>query len=149
MYLSDSLTVSHPDVWCRDVWVAWSLIATQSVVDAACRASPEQIRSLRVLLAEMAAQEDSDLWEAMAAATYHGISEASGNRIYGTLLYDLWQALAQSGDRWDVAARLWPIRQWTEQSLRAVVAGIASSEPELARKAMERHIRGAVQALDA
>ena len=148
MHLSDSMTVSYPDSWLQDAWKALSLLATQSAVEAARHASVEQIRSLRVLVGQMPAMAEPESWESVTAATYFGISEASGNRIYETLLYDLWQALAQSGERWDVAARLWPVRQWAEQSLEAVVTGIASAEPELAKSAMERHIRGAVAALD-
>ena len=148
MNLSDSMTVSYPDSWLQDAWEALSLLATQSAVEAARHASAEQIRSLRVLVGQMPAMADAESWESVTAATYFGISEASGNQIYESLLYDLWQALAQSGERWDVAARLWPVRQWAERSLEVVVTGIASAEPALAKSAMERHIRGAVAALD-
>jgi DNA-binding FadR family transcriptional regulator len=147
MYLSDSTTVGYPDPWLQNAWEALSLLATQSAVEAARHASAEQIHSLRVLVGQMPALAEAGSWESVTAATYFGISEASGNQIYEALLYDLWQALARAGERWDVAARLWPVRQWAEQSLEAVVTGIASAEPELAKSAMERHIRGAVAAL--
>jgi GntR family transcriptional regulator, transcriptional repressor for pyruvate dehydrogenase complex len=116
-------------------------------VDAAYRASAEQVRSLRVLVAEMPAQEESDPWASLAAATYSGIAEASGNVIFGSLTYDLLQGLACSGDRWDVAARLWTVRRWAERSLHAVVAEIADGEPDRARRAMQRHLGGAISAL--
>jgi DNA-binding FadR family transcriptional regulator len=148
MYLSDSMTVSYPDPWLQDAWAALSLLATQSAVEAARHSSAEQIRSLRILVAQMRALDEAGAWESVTAATYFGISEASGNQIYETLFYDLWQALTQSGERWDVAARLWPVRRWAEHSLEAVVSGIASAEPELAKSAMESHIRGALAALD-
>jgi DNA-binding FadR family transcriptional regulator len=148
MYMSDSMTVGYPDPWLQDAWAALSLLATQSAVEAARHASAEQIRSLRVLVGQLPTLAEAGPWESVTAATYFGISEASGNQIYETLFYDLWQALAQSGEHWDVAARLWPIRQWAEDSLEAVVTGIASAEPELAKSAMESHIRGAVAALD-
>jgi DNA-binding FadR family transcriptional regulator len=148
MYLSDSMTVSYPDPWLQDAWAALSLLATQSAVEAARHASAEQIRSLRILVAQMPVLDEPGAWESVTAATYFGISEASGNQIYETLFYDLWQALTQSGERWDVAARLWPVRRWAERSLEAVVGGIASAEPELAKSAMESHIRGALAALD-
>lgn len=149
MYLSDSMTVSYPDPWLQDAWAALSLLATQSAVEAARHASAEQIRSLRILVTQMPALDEAGAWESVTAATYFGISEASGNQIYETLFYDLWQALTQSGEHWDVAARLWPVRRWAEHSLEAVVSGIASAEPELAKSAMESHIRGTVAAIDA
>ena len=148
MYLSDSLTVSYPDSWLQDAWATLSLLATQSAVEAARNASEEQIRSLRILVGQMPALAEAGAWESVTAATYFGISEASGNQIYETLFYDLWPALPQSGERWDVAARLWPVRQWAENSLEAVIAAIASAGPELSKSAMESHIRGAVAALD-
>lgn len=148
MHLSDSMTVSYPDSWLQDAWAALSLLATQSAVEAAGHASAEQIRSLRILVGQLPTLTEAGAWESVTAATYFGISEASGNQIYETLFYDLWQALAQYGERWDVAARLWPVRQWAEHSLEAVVTGIASAEPDLAKSAMESHIRGAVAAID-
>jgi DNA-binding FadR family transcriptional regulator len=148
MDLSDSMAVRYSQTWLQDLWGTWSLIAAQSAADAATQATPEQIRSLRTLVDQLTALTDSDAWESVAAATYFGLAEASGNQVYGTLLYDLWQTLAESGDRWDVAAKLWPIRTWAQQSLREVVAGIASAEPDLARAAMVHHIRGACAVLD-
>jgi DNA-binding FadR family transcriptional regulator len=148
MDLSDSMAARYSQTWLQDLWGTWSLIAAQSAADAATQATPEQIRSLRTLVDQLTALTDSDAWESVAAATYFGLAEASGNQVYGTLLYDLWQTLAESGDRWDVAAKLWPIRTWAQQSLREVVAGIASAEPDLARAAMVHHIRGACAVLD-
>jgi GntR family transcriptional regulator, transcriptional repressor for pyruvate dehydrogenase complex len=144
MDLSDSSTVRFPDTWLHDVTEVWSLIATQSAADAAQNASGEQIRSLQHLLGELAAQTTPHPWESLAAAAYFGIGEASGNRVFETLVYDLWQALSHSGRRWDLGVRLWPTRRQVEESLQTVVAGIAGAEPELARAAMERHIRGVV-----
>lgn len=149
MNLSYNLTVGFPDRWLHDVIETWSLIAAQSAADAARHASGEQIRSLQHLLAELAAQSTPDPWESLAAATYFGIGEASGNRVFERLVYDLWQALSQSGRHCDLGARLWPVRRQVEQSLQAVVAGIAGAEPGLARAAMECHIRGAFGAADA
>jgi DNA-binding FadR family transcriptional regulator len=147
MYLSDNMAAGYPQTWLQDVWGTWSLIAAQSAADAATQATPEQIRSLHTLVDQLTALTDSDAWESVAAATYFGLAEASGNQVYGTLLYDLWQTLADSGDRWDVAAKLWPIRTWAQQSLGEVVAGIASAEPDLARTAMLHHLRGAFAVL--
>ncbi len=144
MNLSDSMTVGVPDTWLHDVMRTWSLIAAQSAAAAARNASGEQIRSLQHLLVELAAQTTPDPWESLAAATYFGISEASGNRVVDSLVYDLWQLLSHSGRHWDIGARLWPNRRQVEQSLEAVVAGIAGADPRLARAEMERHIGGAV-----
>ena len=149
MYLSDSMTVRFPDTWLHDVIDTWSLIVAESAADAARHASGEQIRSLQHLLAELAAQSAPELWQSVAAATYFGIGEASGNRVFERLVYDLWQVLSQSGRHWDLGARLWPIRLEVEQSLQAVVAGIAGAGPDLARAAMESHIRGVFGAADA
>lgn len=148
MQLSDSMTAGYPDIWCSDVWAAWSLVATQAAVDAASRADPAQIRSLRVLFAELAGQEDARDWESLLAAIYVGIAEASGNRAYEALVYELWQVLIAAGPSWDVAARLWPVRGWAEVSLGEVIAGLVDADPGPVRRAMERHLGGAVDALD-
>lgn len=132
-------------MWLHDVVRLWSSIAAQSAAAAARNASGEQIRSLQRLLVELAAQTTPDPWESLAAAMYFGISEASGNRDLDDMAYDLWQFLAHSGRHWDIGARLWPARRQVEQSLEAVVAGIAGAEPRLARSAMERHIGDAVE----
>ncbi len=123
---------------------AWSLIATQAAAAAARHASGEQIRSLRRLVAELELQSSAEPWESLAAATYFGIAEASDNRVLEELIYDLWQLLAQSGRHWDLGMRLWHTRTRVEETLHAVVAGIAGAEPELTRAAMERHIRETV-----
>lgn len=129
--------------------MAWSLIATESVTDAAQRASPEQTRSLHVLLSEMASQIDPGPWQSVTASLYFGFSEASGNRVYDSLVYELWQTLALPGGQWDLAAKMWPVRRWAEQSLGAVVAGIADAEPDRARAAMEHHLRSAASMINA
>jgi DNA-binding FadR family transcriptional regulator len=148
MNLSDSSTVSHADTWPRDLFAAWSLITTRTAVQAAHSATTEQIRSLRVLVTQMSAQVEADQWESVAAATYTGIAEASGNEVYGSLVYDLWHELIGAGDRWDVAARLWPLRQWVEQSLQVVIEHIIAGEGTAAGAAMDAHLRTVLSTLD-
>lgn len=149
MNLSDSLTVSYPDTWLHDVRAAWLLIVERAAVDASEVSSSEQVRSLHVLVAQLCAQTDADQWESVVAATYTGLVEASANRVYETLADDLWQTMSEGGGRWDVAARLWPARQWVEESLGAVVRAIAAGEPSAVRAAIDNHLGGVVRTLDA
>lgn len=125
------------------------LIAARSAEDAAVTSSAEQTRSLHVLLAQLCAQSDQDQWESVAAATYMGLAEASSNRVYETLLYDLWQTLTTAGGQWDIAAQLWPLRNWTEDSLRKVIRGVSDAEPGRVRMAMDDHLGGVLAVLDA
>jgi DNA-binding FadR family transcriptional regulator len=149
MNLSDSPTVSHADTWPRDVLAAWSLITTRTATQAARVATTEQVRSLRVLVTQMSAQVEADQWESVTAATYFGIAEASGNEVYESLVYDFWHALIGAGDRWDVAARLWPLRNWVEQSLQTVIEHIVAGDGPAAGAAMDAHVRALVSTLDA
>jgi DNA-binding FadR family transcriptional regulator len=148
MNLSDSSTVSHADTWPRDLLAAWSLITTRTAVQAAQSATAEQVRSLRVLVTQMSAQVEADQWESVTAATYFGIAEAGGNEVYESLVYDLWHELIGAGDRWDVAARLWPLRHWVEQSLQAVIEHIVASEVAAAGAAMDAHLRTVLSTLE-
>lgn len=149
MNLSDSLTVSYPDTWLQDVRSAWLLIIARAAEDAAVVSSAEQVRSLHVLVAQLCAQTEAEQWESVVAATYMGVAEAGANRVYEALLYDLWQTLADAGGRWDIAARLWPVREWVEESLRAVVRAVADGVPLAARVAVDAHVEGVVSTLDA
>lgn len=146
MNLSDSLTVSYPDTCLQDVLSTWMLIAARSAEDAAAASPPEQTRSLHVLLTQLCAQTEPSQWESVAAAIYMGFAEASTNRVYETLLYELWQTMARAGGQWDIAARLWPLRSWVEDSLRAVIRGISDGEPRQARIAIDRHLSGVAAA---
>lgn len=148
MNLSDSLTVSYPDTWLQDVNAAWMLIVARAAEDAAGVGSPEQVRSLHALVAQLCVQTDAEQWESVVAAVYTGLVEAGANRVYETLTDDLWQALSEAGGRWDIAARLWLIRQWTEETLRAVVRAIDDRDPAAAHEAIAIHLRGVVSTLD-
>lgn len=148
MNLSDSLTAGYPDTWLRDARSTWLLILTGATEEAAAARTPEHVRSLHVLIAQLCAQHDRDQWESVLAATYLGLGEASGNRMCETLLYDLWQTLATAGAQWDVAAQLWPVRGWAEETLRAVVRGVADGDPVLAQLTIRHHLGGVRSTLD-
>lgn len=143
MNLSDSTAADHPDTLLLDALGSWLSLTLQSAADAADRATAAESRSLHTLIDHLVVESDAQTWQSVTAAVYFGLSEASGNQLFGTLVYDLWQLLTQPGGRYDVAAAMWPQRRWAEESLRAVINAVRDAQPGMARAAMNRHLRTA------
>ncbi|NTY63530.1 FCD domain-containing protein [Mycolicibacterium sphagni] len=140
MNLSDNLAAIHPEAWRPDVLSVWSLVAVQSVADAADQALPEHARSLRILIDHLVADTDSESWRSLVHSIHTALAEATANPVYIHLHDELWQVLTGEQYHRDLMSVMWTQRHRVEVSLGAVVAAIAKARPARARRSMERHI---------
>jgi DNA-binding FadR family transcriptional regulator len=119
---------------------AWCQIAALCAAEAACGATREDIRALRVLLDAAGSESGVSVWSSLMSSAYLTICEAAHHALYEAVTLDLWQRIDTAGCREVAMARLWSHRVGAEQSLRAVVAGIAAFDADRAHAAMVTHL---------
>ena len=145
--LSDSRTVgqSDSDVVAFDVVATagrgavsatWAALVADAAAGAACAASAEDVRSLRVIAREASGESDPLVWESLVAAWQAGVLEACGNVVHDVTATALWESATAD---LDFASRLAAARPVVDGSMAETVAAIAAGEAERAARGMREH----------
>lgn len=141
MNLSDRQTARQLDVYGvgseRELFEMWALLTIRTAYEAAKCPTSEQVRSLRVIGAELDGQTDVQAWESIADAWLTGLCEACGNRAYEAGRVAVWMSLTGGVDR---APALWRARESINRAVGAVIDAVSRYAPDAAAEGMRQHV---------
>ncbi|MBX7443073.1 MULTISPECIES: FadR/GntR family transcriptional regulator [unclassified Arthrobacter] len=129
----------------RDLTEARPHIEVPAAGLAAQRRTPEELETLRDVVAAMSTETDPESWVAMDSTFHATIARASGNKVFASVVADIRDALAHQSETLNmVADRQHASDVEHQEILAAIEAGSAAD----ARAAMARHLEAVGVALD-
>ncbi|MGY2744697.1 FadR/GntR family transcriptional regulator [Pseudarthrobacter sp. O4] len=129
----------------RDLTEARPHIEVPAAGLAAQRRTPEELETLRAIVAAMSAEDDPEAWVSLDSSFHAAIARASGNKVFENVVADIREALAHQSETLNmVADRQFASDHEHQRILQAIEAGNAAE----ARAAMSEHLHAVGVALD-
>lgn len=129
----------------RDLTEARPHIEVPAAGLAAQRRSCEELEILRDIVAAMAAEDDPQAWVSLDSSFHAAIAQASGNKVFESVVADIREALAHQSETLNIVAdRQLASDREHQRILQAIEAGNATG----ARAAMGEHLHAVGLALE-
>jgi GntR family transcriptional repressor for pyruvate dehydrogenase complex len=129
----------------RDLTEARPHIEVPAAGLAAVRRSPEELETLRDIVAVMATETDPESWVALDSTFHASIARASGNRVFASVVTDIRDALAHQSETLNMVADR---QHASDVEHQQILAAIEAGSAEDARAAMAHHLEAVGAALD-
>lgn len=129
----------------RDLTEARPHIEVPAAGLAAERRTPEELETLRQLVASMAEENDPEAWVTLDSSFHAAIARASGNKVFASVVADIRDALAHQSETLNMVADR---QHASDIEHQRILAAIEAGSAEDARNAMASHLDAVGQALD-
>ena len=129
----------------RDLTEARPHIEVPAAGLAARRRTPEELETLRDVVAAMSTETDPESWVAMDSTFHATIARASGNKVFASVVADIRDALAHQSETLNMVADR---QRASDIEHQEILAAIEAGSEEDARAAMARHLEAVGVALD-
>ncbi|MHC6595180.1 FadR/GntR family transcriptional regulator [Arthrobacter sp. C152] len=129
----------------RDLTEARPHIEVPAAGLAAQRRTPEELETLRDIVAAMSTESDPESWVAMDSTFHAAIARASGNKVFASVVGDIRDALAHQSETLNMVADR---QHASDVEHQEILAAIEAGSAQDARAAMARHLEAVGAALD-
>lgn len=129
----------------RDLTEARPHIEVPAAGLAAERRSPEELDTLRDIVAAMTAEDDPEVWVGLDSSFHALIARASRNRVFENVVADIREALAHQSETLNMVADR---QHASDEEHRRILAAIEAGDAATARVAMSQHLHAVGLALD-
>ena len=129
----------------RDLTEARPHIEVPAAGLAALRRSPEELDTLRDIVAAMATETDPESWVSLDSSFHAAIARASGNKVFASVVTDIRDALAHQSETLNMVADR---QHASDVEHQEILAAIEAGSADRARAAMAHHLDAVGAALD-
>lgn len=129
----------------RDLTEARPHIEVPAAGLAAERRSAEELETLRDLAAAMATETDPESWVSLDSSFHAAIAQASGNKVFASVVADIRGALAHQSETLNMVADR---QHASDIEHQQILAAIEAGSGEDARAAMAQHLHAVGLALE-
>ena len=129
----------------RDLTEARPHIEVPAAGLAAERRSPEELDTMRDVVAAMTAEDDPEVWVGLDSSFHALIARASRNKVFENVVSDIREALAHQSETLNMVADR---QHASDEEHRRILAAIEAGDAATARIAMSQHLHAVGLALD-
>lgn len=129
----------------RDLTEARPHIEVPAAGMAAERRTEEELETLRHLMVAMATETDPESWVSLDSSFHAAIAQASGNKVFASVVADIRGALAHQSETLNMVADR---QHASDNEHQQILAAIEAGSAEDARAAMAHHLHAVGLALE-